>query len=163
MTFAQFLNHINSLHREEKLFVDGELNPQILDAYTASEFLFKEEYFNTLETGLASADITALNSTLGFLITNPINDNEIPRFQNILIATFSITERHSDNAEMPVLLNFIWVMLDYTQRYWRIFDEPSFFRAVARFVTFLETKTAKYPNEVKLLIQKIMSFSKRNS
>jgi hypothetical protein len=163
MTFVELLNQINSLHREEKLFVDGELNPQILDIYTANESLFNEEYFNTLETGLAAGNIAALNSTLGFLITNPIKDKEVPRFQNILIATFSITERHSGGAEMPVLLNFIWVMLDYAQRHWRISDEPSFFRAVARFVTFLEVQAAKYPKEVELLIHKIMSFTKTKS
>jgi hypothetical protein len=161
MTFVDYLNRINALHREGQLLSGGELNPEILDAYKANVTLLNEEYFNTLETGLAAADIAALNSTLGFLITSPINDSDIPRFQNILIATFSITERHPGGPEMPVLLNFIWVLLDYTQRHWRISDEPSFFRALARFLTFLELQRAKYPEEVELLIQKIMSFSKR--
>lgn len=163
MTFIDFLHQINSLHREGKLLTGDEINPQILEAFNANESDFREEYFNTLETGLASADIKALNSTLGFLITNPITDKNLLRFQNILIATFSITERSEGNPEMPVLLNFTWVMLDYTQRYWRIGDEPTFFRALARYLTFLELQRQKYPDQVDLLILKIMSFSKKQS
>jgi hypothetical protein len=159
MTFAEYLKYIDSLHREGKLVLDTDINPHILEVYRLHGPRLKEEYFNTLEAGLASGNVAALNSTLGFLITNPIEEKDIIRFQNILIATFSITERYTNEEEMPVLLNFLWVMLDYTLHQSCLADETTFFRSLSRFLTFLESVKEKYPNDVDLLIQKIMHFS----